>query len=504
MAILRETLIGYADWLGYGHDERADAWIKRLDINRPEIDFFRTQPTPDCAPYNAISAAIAPADGDLSAPPADPNRKPISAENAIARARMRPEWNMFTAIADKLPSHEAGFLAGMPIAVKDLMAVKGLPLTGGSASIDPICQQHDAEAVARLRRQGAAIIGVTNLHEVAYGITSDNPHFGRVTNPAAPGRISGGSSGGSAAAIAAGIVDAALGTDTAGSIRVPAACCGTVGFKPSYDVVPRAGVMDLAPTLDHVGPLGRTVHDCAKLFAAMMDLPAVPVWRYASLSSRRMARLAGYFDQPLDESVRQALQQAMDALERDGAACASASIDGIEAASAIQFNTICAEATAVHEQRLRQRGQSFGEDVRVRLEIGQFLPAHWYAKAQRMRRQLADSVEAVFQKADFLICPTMRAPAPMVGATQVAIEGKSYPLQTAVTQLTLPFNLTGLPAISVPWDATADGVPIGLQIIGPRGADWQVLAVAERLERLSPWRQRSLQVRNGKDSHAGA
>lgn len=504
MATLRETLTGYADWLGYSHGERADAWIRRLDINRPEIDFFRAQPTPDCGPYNAISAAIAPADGDPSAPPADPKSMPVSAANAIARARMHPQWNMFTAIADEPPPHGTGFLAGVPVAVKDLMAVKDLPLTGGSASIDAARQGHDAEAVARLRRQGAVIIGTTNLHELAYGITSDNPHFGRVANPAAPDRISGGSSGGSAAAIAAGIVDAAVGTDTAGSIRVPAACCGTVGFKPSYDAVPRAGVMDLAPSLDHVGPLGRSVDDCTTLFAAMTALPAVPVWRYASLSGRRIARLTGYFDQPLDESVRQALQQAMAACASDGASCSTANINGIEAASAIQFNTISAEATAVHEQRLRQRGQRLGEDVRVRLEIGQFLPAHWYAKAQRMRRQLADSVDAAFQHADLLICATMRAPAPAVGAIQVTIEGRSYPLQTAVTQLTLPFNLTGLPAISVPWNATADGVPIGLQIIGPRGADWQVLAAAERLERLSPWRQRSLQAGNGKDFHAGA
>ena len=194
---------------------------------------------------------------------------------------------MFTWLSDKTPRHEPGFLGGMPVAVKDLMAVTGIPMSGGSAAVEDATALRDAEVIARLRRAGAVFIGATNLHELAYGITSDNPRFGRVTNPAVPDRIPGGSSGGSAAAIAAGIVHVALGTDTAGSIRVPAACCGIVGFKPSYDVLPRDGVMDLAPSLDHVGPLGRTVADTAALFAAMLDLPSMPAWRTRPTSVTR-------------------------------------------------------------------------------------------------------------------------------------------------------------------------------------------------------------------------
>jgi Asp-tRNA(Asn)/Glu-tRNA(Gln) amidotransferase A subunit family amidase len=309
-------------------------------------------------------------------------------------------------------------------------------------------------------------------------------------NPVAPGRIPGGSSGGSAAAIAAGIVPAAIGTDTAGSIRIPAACCGIAGFKPSYDAVPRAGVMDLAPTLDHVGPMGRTVADCAMLFAAMRDLPAEPAWTYRDLTGRTVARLGGYFEHPIDEEVRRALDAAARALARDGARCVDRVIEGVELAPAIQLNTICAEATAVHAERLRTRGDRMGEDVRVRIEMGHFVPGHWYVKAQKLRRVLVAHMDAAFAGADVLLCATMRVPAPVIGASRVDIGGKSYALHTAVTNLTLPFNLAGLPAVSIPWTLSTDGVPICLQVIGARGRDWRTLAVAQRLEAAAPWRRR--------------
>ncbi len=483
MIDLRTALIGYADWLGYGHADRADAWLARLEINRPELALFRAEKTPPCAAYRPAVTGLDPAAGlsSGSLPPAD-------AGQALARAG-RDEWHAFNWTPDTLPAHGPGFLAGVPVAIKDLMAVAGAPLSGGSAAVDGLRAEQDAEVVARLKQAGAVIIGTTNLHELAYGITSDNPHFGRVINPVAPDRIPGGSSGGSAAAIAAGIVRCALGTDTAGSIRIPAACCGVVGFKPSYDALPRAGVMDLAPSLDHVGPLGRSVDDCAALFAAMLDLPAVPQWTLPDLSGLTVARLAGYFDEPLDGAVRDALESALKALAADGATCIERSIEGIAAAAAIQFNTICAEATEVHGERLQQRGHQLGEDVRVRLEVGHFLPGHWYLKAQRLRNQLQERFAGLFCETDLLICPTLRTPPPLVGAGQVEIDGRPYPLHTAVTQLTMPFNLTGLPAISVPWRPSPEGLrglPIGLQIIGRRGADWQVLAAARRLEAIRP------------------
>jgi len=485
LASLRETLAGYAGWLGYGHGERADAWVARLEVNRPELEAFAAAATPDLQPYAPGRAAVAPADG-VAAPA---HGMPADAREALERARARPELHAFTWLPAQVPEGGPGPLRGVPVAVKDLMAVRGAPLTGGSRALDDAIPEHDAEIVARLRRAGTIVMGLANLHEVAYGITSDNPRFGRVVNPAAPDRIPGGSSGGSAAAIAAGIVRAAVGTDTAGSIRIPAACCGIVGLKPSYDALPRDGVLDLAPSLDHVGPMGRDVGDCAALFAAMLGMDAEPAWRYGGLEGRTVARLRGYFDEPLDREVRAAADAAARALAADGARVIDRSVAGVELTPAIQLPTISAEATAVHADRLGPRGERFGEDVRVRLETGLLMPGYWYAKAQRLRAALVRAIEAAFDGADVLLCPTLRTPAPRVGASRVDIGGRDYALHTAVTNLTQPFNLAGLPAVSVPWSLSQDGVPICLQVVAPRGADWRALAVAERLQALAPWRE---------------
>jgi Asp-tRNA(Asn)/Glu-tRNA(Gln) amidotransferase A subunit family amidase len=487
MELLDQALAGYAGWLGHGHEQRAALWAARLQVNQPEIELFRTLATPAESAYVAAAAVLVPPSGQPGLEQPAPTAT-LDAETALARARRHPEWHIFTKLADAVPAAAPGLLSGMPVAIKDLMSVRGYPLSHGSG-LPALLQTADAEVVARIRRAGGAIVGITNLHELAYGITSDNPHFGRVVNPAAPSRIAGGSSGGSAAAVAAGMVSAAVGTDTAGSIRVPAACCGVVGFKPGYDVLPRAGVADLAPTLDHVGPIADTVENCAALFGAMLGLSAMPAWRRPDLANLRIARLGGYFEHPLDPSVRQALDAAMQAARDDGARCSERVIEECAMAPAIQFHTICAEAASVNWSRLQQAPESLGEDVRVRLEIGMFLPGYLYLKAQRLRQVLADAMDAALDDADILLCATMRAPAPAVGAGMVTIDGITYPLHGAVTQLTLPFNLTGLPALSLPWTRTPDGVPVSIQIVGRRGADWRVLAVAQRLQALAPWRR---------------
>jgi aspartyl-tRNA(Asn)/glutamyl-tRNA(Gln) amidotransferase subunit A len=501
MESLHEALAGFAGWLGHGHGERAEAWVARLEVNQPEIAMLRKLPTPMAPAYVAAPAGLDAPDGAYDADEA-PLGQGLDAATALAQARRHPDWRIFTRLADAPPVAAPGFLGGMPVAIKDLMAVRGFPLSCGSG-LPAQEQQQDAEVVARIRRAGGAIIGTANLHELAYGITSDNPHFGRVVNPAAPGRTAGGSSGGSAAAIAAGMAIAAVGTDTAGSIRVPAACCGVVGFKPGYDVLPRTGVADLAPTLDHVGPLADTVENCAALFGAMLDLSAMPAWRYRDLSGRKIARLGGYFEQPLDAEVRQALDAAMQAARSDGADCSEREVSDCDMAPAIQFHTICAEATSADWDRLQQAPETLGEDVRVRLEIGLFLPGHLYVKAQRLRRVLAERLDAVLRDADILICATMRSPAPALGAAAITIDGTTYPLHTAVTQLTLPFNLTGLPALSLPWTRTAEGVPVCIQVVGRRGADWRVLAVAQRLQQLAPWRPAAVAPATGGTTHAG-
>ena len=482
MADLKEALVAYSRWLGYGHGERAGAWLQRLEVNGPELERFRATANVSNAPYIPTATTVQPPDGTET--PRTSLR--TDAPAALERARASAHLNAFTWIAEQATPAASGFLSGVPVVVKDLISISGVPLTGGSAASDGTPSTADAAVVARLKGAGAVIIAATNLHEWAYGITSDNPRFGRVVNPVVPDRIPGGSSGGSAAAVAAGVVEAAIGSDTAGSIRVPSACCGIVGFKPSYDAVPRTGAIDLAHSLDHIGPMGRSVDVCAALFAAMIDSPSIPPWRYSRLSGCRVARLMGFFDAPLDRAVRAALDAAESALRRDGARCGQVEVEGMDLAAAIQFNTICPEASEGHAMRLAERGDRLGEDVRVRLEIANFLPGHWYVKAQRLRQQLVERIEAILREQDFLLCATMRTPAPPIGASQVEIDGRPYALHTAVTNLTMPFNLAGLPAITVPWTLAADGAPIGLQVIGRRGEDWRVLAAGARLEALSP------------------
>lgn len=479
---LPEALAGYSAWTGYGLEERAAAWIRRFELNAGELDLFRTLPFPPSEAYAALPTVPRPADGTV----ADCGTRPADAASALERARAQASLNAFTWLPDAAPAGGAGLLAGVPVVVKDLMSVKGAPLSGGTRAIDRVPATGDAAVVARLRAAGASFIALSNLHELAAGITSDNAHFGRVVNPAARDRVPGGSSGGSAAAIASGVVRLAVGTDTAGSIRIPAACCGIAGFKPSYDAVPRAGVLDLAPSLDHVGPMGANVDDCALLFAAMLGLAEVPRWKRSDLSGLRVARLGGYFANPLDGYVRAAVDQAMAAVKGDGAETSKLEIDGMEQAPAIQFHTLCPESAAVHATRLRERGDGIGEEVRVRLELGLFLPGPWYVKAQRLRRALADRMEAAFEKADLLLCPTLRTPAPKVAAGRVEIDGREYPLHAALTQLTAPFNLAGMPAATVPWGRSKEGVPLAIQVVGPRGADWRVLAAAYRIQSLAP------------------
>jgi aspartyl-tRNA(Asn)/glutamyl-tRNA(Gln) amidotransferase subunit A len=477
-----DALVGFADWQGYPRGERAAAWLARLELNRPEIDAFRAAPIPDAPQYVARPATLAPPDGAA----AGERSRPIDPHEALEKARANASLNAFTYIPDQLDAPGTGLLAGVPIAVKDLMNVAGMPLSGGGKAMGRPVAARDAEIVARLKRAGAVVVGLTNLHEFAYGITSDNAHFGRVVNPAAPARIPGGSSGGSAAAVAAGIVRHATGTDTGGSIRVPAACCGTVGFKPSYDALPRDGVVDLAASLDHVGPITKSVDDGATMFAAMLGMDAMPRWVRRDLSGIRAARLGGYFADPLDPEVAAAVEDEMAALERDGARRGAASVPGAEISAALLLMTIGPEATGFHADRLRDRGADFGEEVRVRLEMGLFFPSHWYLKAQRLRSVLVSDIEAAFDDADILVCPTMRTTAPGVGESRIAIGGKSYALHTGVTNFTQPFNLAGLPAISVPWTASRDGAPISIQLVGPRGHDWRVLSVAQRLESMAP------------------
>lgn len=499
---------GLAGLNGYPFPERRTAWAERLAVNLPELQFLDGLVDGGSCQY-AVAAGVVGADGirpsdDLPGIAALTRAAHLKDSNvldpalqALQAAKQLSHLNAFIQLASEtqlgeqaqaagaaLRAGRAQPLLGVPVGVKDLMAVKGFALTGGTQAGLSQPSLEDALAILRLRDAGALILGTTNLHELAYGITSENPHHGFVGNPRGPGFTAGGSSGGSAAAVAAGIVRAAVGTDTAGSIRIPAACCGVVGFKPSYDVIPRQGAMDLGATLDHLGPITRSVDDAALLFSVMAGLLAQVPQRLSSLKGIRVGVPSNYFFQPLAPDVLRAMNKAMDRMQSDGAELVPIVLPGVEHSAALQFATLCSEATAVHWDRLMHKPQTLGADVRVRLEIGQLFPAIWYTRAQGARAALVAMFESAMAGIDVLITPTLRTTAPPSGTKFLAVGQQKMPLHAAMTSLTLPFNLTGMPALSLPCGMGEHGLPVGLQLAGARSHDWKVLAVAARLESL--------------------
>lgn len=475
--------------------DRRDALIERLRVNLPEIEALLALPS---AESPRPSRATSPARGTPGIPAAHNLAARALAEPALAAralAAAREDLCAFTALASEaaiegqarelcgrgIAPAELPF-AGMPVAVKDLMPVAGFVQTNGSTGTPPAAAARDALAVARLRDAGAIVVGVTNLHEYAYGITSENPHFGAVKNPRAAGRIPGGSSGGSAAAVAAGIVPVAVGTDTAGSIRIPAACCGVVGFKPSFDAIPREGVQPLSASLDHVGPIAATVADGARAFAVMSGEPPRPL-AVNDLAGLRIGIPRRHFFAPLAAEVAAAIGTVLERMRADGAQLVDVEVDGIENAAAIQFVTLCSEATDALGHLLATPA-ALGPDVRVRIEIGRCFPATWYLRAQRARAELAAGFARALRGVDVLVTPTLRVLPPERGAREAVAGDRTLPLHTALTALTMPFNLCGMPALTVPALSAHGGLPVGVQIAGRRGDDRRVLETGARVEEL--------------------
>ncbi|MEX0959935.1 MAG: amidase [Burkholderiales bacterium] len=379
---------------------------------------------------------------------------------------------------------DIGPLGGVPVAIKDLMSIRGYPLTAGSRAIEAKIQARDAPLVARLREAGALIVGTTNLHELAFGVTSANPHFGAVQNPRMPGHIPGGSSGGSAAALVAGLAAVTVGSCTGGSIRQPAACCGVVGFKGTWGAVPTEGVVPLAWSLDHVGPLTRSVEDAALAFEVMAALPVHSTLPPSSSMPPRIVRPRQFFFDLLEDEVGGVIDRALPALEKAGASLVPCDIPGIELAPGIQLITIGAEATQANWHLLKEHGDKLGEDVRVRLEIGQFYLAADYIKAQQLRRQVRASVLAAFGDADVMLVPAMPVLPPKNGTTTVRIGGRDMHVAPLLTRFTSPFNFCGFPAISLPCGKAGNGAPVNVQLVGRPGADARVLQAARWCERV--------------------
>ncbi|MGH7367934.1 MAG: amidase [Candidatus Rokuibacteriota bacterium] len=397
-----------------------------------------------------------------------------------------------------------GPLHGVPVGLKDLYCTKGVKTTGGSRLLGEWAPAEDATVVTRLAAAGSIVLGKLNMHEFAYGPEGLNVHYGTAWNPwdRVTHRICGGSSSGSGAAVAAGLCPGALGSDTGGSIRIPSSLCGLTGIKPTYGRVSRAGVLPLAWSLDHVGPMCRSAADCALMLGAMAgydprdpSTSVLPVPDYATaltgqVRGLRIGLLRRSFLESAGAPQRQAIEQAVKTLEGLGASIRDVTLEQMRYAAGVVAAVISVEAYAYHEAWLKTRGAEYGPDVRERLLVGAFVSGADYVKGQRARRLIRDEVDQVLGGVDVLIAPTVPIAATPVGAREADVDGRSQPIRPSLIRYTRPFNASGHPAASVPCGFTSDGLPIGMQVVGRSFDEATVLRVADAYQRVTDWRTR--------------
>ena len=375
---------------------------------------------------------------------------------------------------------DRGPLHGMPMSVKDLLDVAGQPTTAGSRVRAGHVAASDAPVVARLREAGVVLIGKTNMHEFALGTTSDESAFGAVHNPHDVSRSAGGSSGGSAAAVACRMGEASIGSDTGGSIRIPAAACGVVGLKPSFGEVPTAGSVPLSFTFDHLGPITRSVDDAASLWAVLIGRRPTPI-EARTPASLKLGVLRGYFDELLDSDVRAGFTAGMERLERCGLTMEPRTVSGTESISPTYVAISLAEAAQWHAPLLASHAADYQPGVRARIAIGEKVLAVDYLNALETRQRLRAAVDAALDACDALVLPTLAIVAPTLGAENATMsDGQQIPVRSAMLRLTQLFNVTGHPAISLPMPV--NGLPVGLQLVGRRDETAALLAVARTCE----------------------
>ncbi len=421
-------------------------------------------------------------------------------EQTLARIeRLNPALNAYITVTAELAREQAaradkeiaagqyrGPLHGIPYAAKDLCFTRGVPTTAGSKILRDFVPTYDATVVVRLRRAGAVLVGKSGLHENAYGITSNNPYFGAIRNPWDLERIPGGSSGGSAAALASGLCSFSLGTDTGGSIRIPAAFCSVTGLKPTFGRVSRYGVFPLGHSLDHVGPFALTAVECGWTYVAMagydphedasIDRPVeFPPEGEASVAGLRIGVPENFYFEQLDPAVEQHCRAALKTFESLGATLEPIGLPDIEEMNAVARVILLAEATAVHIRNLDRRPEDFGEDQLALFDQGRFITAVDYLNAQRRRRELCASFARAFEKVDILAAPAVTVLPAKIGQVNLDIRGETHDVRLATTRNCRALNLTGLPLLTMPCGFSDSGLPAALQLIGDAYAENSIL-----------------------------
>jgi aspartyl-tRNA(Asn)/glutamyl-tRNA(Gln) amidotransferase subunit A len=361
---------------------------------------------------------------------------------------------------------DRGALQGVPISIKDLIDVAGTPTTAASRVRDGHVARYDAPVIAALRAAGAVLIGKANLHEFAFGTTSEESAFGPARNPHDPARSPGGSSGGSAASIAAGMALASLGTDTGGSIRIPAAACGVVGLKPRYGEISTDGVVPLSRRLDHVGPLARTVTDVALVYRALRGHPRPKSPPPVPVSTLRLGVPRNYFCDVLDDEVRARFDEAVDRLRAAGARIDEVVVRHAALAPSIYMPLVLADAAAYHARTLESMPARYTSAVRTRLELGRYVLAEDYVRALDGQNVLRREVDSALAGRHALLLPALAIAAPPIGATTVDVGGNKEPIRNLMLRMTQLFDLTGHPAIAMPAGRTSGGLPCSIQLVG--------------------------------------
>ena len=418
----------------------------------------------------------------------------VTAESALAEARR--------AEVEIQRGHWRGPLHGVPIALKDIIDIAGVRTTGASALWKDRIPTEDAEVVRRLKDAGAVFLGKQNLHECAYGGSSLISYFGEVRNPWNPAHIAGGSSGGSAAATAAGMCFAAIGTDTAGSVREPAAQCGIVGLKPTFGRVSARGVIPLSPSLDHIGPLTRSVADAAVLLNILagydpkdpnsVDMPNAD---YSSMIAKQKQVRLGiprrFFFEDLDPEVANAVEEAIHILKSQASETREITLD-VPTDRTLQL----AEAFAYHREFVSKTPELYQPATLGRIRAGEGITPHQVDASRQELQRLRQEIVRVFDEVDLLITPTVPIPPPRIDELKQNPD-LLRPRELVLLRNTRPFDVWGLPAISVPCGFTASGLPIGLQIAGPHWREDKVLQLAHFYEQATEWHKRTPATASG-------
>lgn len=421
----------------------------------------------------------------------------VNAEQAVISAKQ--------AEAQIMRGEYRGPLHGIPMALKDIFYFKGETATIGSKIHKDFVPDYDSTIVSKLKEAGATFTGTLNMHEYAFGVTNYNPHYGSCRNPWNLDAISGGSSGGSGAAIAADLTIATMGTDTGGSIRIPAALCGIVGLKPTHGRISKYGVFPLSWSLDHAGPMTKTVKDAAIMLENLAGYDPndptsvnVPVVRYTDYLTGNIKGLVigineDFYFHNIDPEVQRTVRQAIETLKVLGAEVKSVKIPNIEHSKYAHIMTYFGDSGAIHRDNFKKMPKQFGDDVRFSLALGENPSAVDYVQAQQMRRKIIQGFAEAFQSVDVLISPATALTASKVGQETTMLNGKKEVVFEQLLRLTSPSNITGLPSITVNC-GFVDGLPVGMQITGKAFREETILNAAYAFERASSLGNRKPQL----------